>query len=331
MTVGLARDAGQFRPRRNWRAAAALAAAVTGWVLPQQAHAADTTTTTSTSTVTTTLNNLTATPKVRIIEWDLPSNADMSPGAMVVDTLGHDKASNRLWFVTRQGVSGPASVYQMSFPRSLMRGPAQWTAYKLSDLAIITGGLRKVKASWDRRFIFVRTIASLERIDTRNCYGTPQTCQRTLWLDEPSDVLTVSDLSVDDRNNVFTTHAVNPGDSSADLSYVQKLTPASTLTGAATVTRWHVGGGAGFCLGATSSAPCVSGIAVHPTNRNLVYYSEPEGNNVAELNTTTNTVRRWSLALLPPVPPAKHRCASRGNFISIVGAKSGWSPGAATS
>ena len=58
--------------------------------------------------------------------------------------------------------------------------------------------------------------------------------------------------------------------------------------------RWNVGGGAGFCQ-SSSTSPCISGIAVHPTNCNLIYYAEPAGNNIGELNISTNQIRRWSV------------------------------------
>lgn len=89
----------------------------------------------------------------------------------------------------------------------------------------------------------------------------------------------VSDLSVDDQNHIFTTGSTD-GDPFTPVapthledSYVQMLTPAT-----GTITRWTVGGGAGFCApldSTTTSFPCISGIAVLPSNRNLVYFSEP--------------------------------------------------------
>src|SRR3954465_14001287 len=256
----------------------------------------------STASTITTILNAPPAPQARIIEWDLPSEADMSPGAIVVDTQGHDKNQNRMFFVTRQGF--PARVYRMDFPKSLMKGSARWTAWQLSDNSIITGGGRKGGGAPDRRYVFVRTVFSLERIDTQNCTSGPDpTCQRTVWLDQTAVEPDPSDLSVDGLNRVYSTHAINPLDPANDGSYVQRLTPASTASGAASVTRWTVGGGAGFCPDAVASAPCVSGVAAHPTNRYLVYYSEPTGNNIAELNTAANTVRRWSLAAVPPITP----------------------------
>jgi len=240
-----------------------------------------------TSTTTSTVIAATATPTVRLIEWDLPAQADASPGAMVVDSQGDDQ--NRIWFVTRLG--GPAHVYRMDFPKSLMTRNARFTRWDLSEAAVITGGLRKIRPSRDRRFIFVRTVTTLERIDTKKCTSSPPTCERTAWIDQP-DGSDVSDVAVDDWNSVFTTHTPPDGG-----SYVQKLTPGPSGV-APTVTRWIVGGGAGLCQESVTE-PCVAGIDINPYNGSLVYYAEPtQANNgaIAELNTYTNEVRRWLLA-----------------------------------
>jgi hypothetical protein len=253
-----------------------------------------------------TVQNTTA----HIVEWDLPAQADASPGAMVVDTLGDDQ--NRIWFLTRTGA--PQRAFRFDPAKSLTKGFAQWRSWELADAnqqpPNFTGGVKRLRASRDRRFIFLRTTASLLRIDTQSCSGTPQTCPRTKWVDQADNGFNVSDLAVDDLNNVFTTNAVDLNNPAS--SYVQMLKPGAARacgTSNASVTRWNVGGGAGFCPTAAASGPCVSGIAGHPTNRNLVYYSEPTGSepgaadmkgNIAELNisTSANNVRRWSLAKL---------------------------------
>src|SRR5207237_4545060 len=97
---------------------------------------------------------------------------------------------------------------------------------------------------------------------TQNCMPatalTPATCERIEWQDQiPPNV---SDLAVDDFNDVFNTGTV--GDSiSPDLSqsYVQMLppgpVPANGATGTAVVTRWTVGGGAGFCAARVRTSP----------------------------------------------------------------------------
>jgi hypothetical protein len=241
-----------------------------------------------------------------LIEWDLPQAADASPGAMVVDSRGDD--NNRIWFVTRAGVQ---RVYRFSPNRSPMKGAAQWTAWELSADSVFTGGLRKIKASRDRRFVFVRASSSIQRVDTQKCTTSkPQTCDRTEWDDQ--FLPTVSDIAVDDSNRVFTTASplTDPTDLTSapnvGASYVQMLNAAAAPDqfGNVTVTRWHVGGGAGFCEGAGTSGPCVSGVDVHPSKSNLVYYSEPSGNNIGELNLSNNQVRRWSIT---PVGAAEPR------------------------
>ena len=314
MNRGFENTTGKRIKRGAWLAAAIVACAL-GHTSPAAAQlpSANTTATTTTanstttSTVINTVSTTAAIPKARIIEWDLPSAGDAHPGAMVVDTQGYDKDRNRLWFVTRQG-DPAARVYRMDFPRSLASGWAQWTAWQLSDLSIITGGVdkgqsRKIRSSKDRRYIYVRSVFSLERIDTQNCDRASNTCESLVWADRVADPgeFDTSDLTVDDWNSVYWTHAVNPG-AVNDQSYVERMTPASSSTSAATVTRWAVGGGAGVCPSfGELNTPCLSGVAVHPTNRNLVYYSEPSSNNIAELNVYTNHVRRWNIALLPPV------------------------------
>src|SRR2546426_7920740 len=222
-----------------------------------------------------------------IVEWDLPATVDASPGAMVVDTLGDDQ--NRIWFVTRTGA--PQRAFRFDPAKSLMTGRAQWKSWELSDPLQqppnATGGVKRLRPSRDRRFIFVRTSTSIVRIDTQTCAGTPQTCARTAWVDQNDNAI-VSDLAVDDFNNVFTTNELVLGDPLT--SYVQMLKPgAPPACGGgnkpAPLTPWAVGGGAGGCPGAGLSGPCGSGIATPPRHRNLIYYSGPLTNNNGELNT----------------------------------------------
>jgi hypothetical protein len=245
----------------------------------------------------------------RLIEWDLEAFGDAEPGAMQVDTDGGDKS--RVWFVTRvaagstDGQSEAAQrVYRFETRDSHMKGSARFTSWGLRPESLFVGGVKRLRTSRDRRFVFVRTFTSLQRIDTRGCDDYKKTCERVRWLNEPQDTPDVSDISVDDRLNVYTTHAVAPS-SDANLSYVQR-TPAATVKSITPVTRWRVGGGVGFCPTASASSPCVSGVAVHPSNRSLVYVSEPSGNNVSELNVDVkdeydsygqkvSNVRRWSL------------------------------------
>jgi hypothetical protein len=234
--------------------------------------------------------------QIRLIEWNLPAQGDATPGAIIVDTMGDD--TNRMWFVTR---SVQPNLYRVDFPRSLMKGAANWMSWQLN--AFTTGGLRRVHASRDRRSIFIRTLSStlgeaVERVDTDPTKCPGPNCQTTIYRDNVFTGFDVSDVAVDDINNVFTTHT--PDNLTPALSYVQRLTPGAT---SATVTRWFIqGSGAGLCgftapPDTSANTPCISGIAVHPYKRNLIYFSEPTANSISELNIGTNppTIRRWSL------------------------------------
>ena len=229
-----------------------------------------------------------------IVEWDLPAQADASPGAMIVDTQGLDK--NRLWFVTRLGAQ---RVYRFDPSKSLMKGNASWKSWGLADDSLTTGGLKKIKASCDRQYVFVRTAASLQRVNTQNG-------DRTEWPDQ-LDSFNVSDLAIDDRNNIFTTGATDPADPTT--SYVQMLTPGpypgNGGTGTTTVTRWTVGGGAGICadLGPNHHELSLRIGDRRPSvqsQHRVLFRARRHGNNIAALNIQTNTVRRWSLSALPP-------------------------------
>ena len=147
-----------------------------------------------------------------LIEWDLsslPDALDGNPGAMVVDTRGED--NNRAWFVTRvaapNDTAGGQRVYRFDPARSLMKGNAYWTSWDLRFDAF-AGGLKKMRMSHDRRYIFVRTANFIQRIDTQNCTtGSAPTCQRTVWTFDEGTLndTFVADIAVDDQNHVFTT------------------------------------------------------------------------------------------------------------------------------
>src|SRR6185436_15290694 len=128
---------------------------------------------------------------------------DAQPGAMVVDSQGHDK--NRVWFVTRLGA--PQRAFKFEPPKSLMTGLARWTSWELSETGGpgFSGGLKKMRPSYDRRFVVVRTQNSLQVIDTKDCDNAVNpTCKRTVWLDQVPEVISVSDVAVDDVNNIYT-------------------------------------------------------------------------------------------------------------------------------
>ena len=264
------------------------------------------TATTSGSTASPTGSQITFT---HIVEWDIPGAGDIEPGAITVDTQGKD--NNRVWFLTRQGAQ---KVYRFDPAKSLMKGSAQWSSWELSQTVLDpvffvghTGGLKRLKPSDDRRYVFVRTDQNIQRVDTQKCKpatvktssspAMPPTCELTIWQDQPGNT-NVSDLAVDSTNRIFTT--ATPVSGLTAEAYVQMLTPGLAPPAGPSsviVKRWKVGGGAGTCPLAGTTAPCLSGIDVFSSKyKNLVYYSEPVGNNIGELNVVTNAVRRWSLA-----------------------------------
>src|SRR4051812_31439308 len=130
-----------------------------------------------------------------IIEWDLthlPDELDANAAAITVDTRGEDH--NQLYIVTRVGLSeldqhgvpsgknGTQRVYRFNPTPSLMKGNATWSSWDLR-LDTIAGGLKRVRPSHDRRFIYVRTASFIQRIDTQSCHvgTTCQTCDRVVW------------------------------------------------------------------------------------------------------------------------------------------------------
>jgi len=301
-------------------AVAALAAAA---IVPLPAAAAtNDLTTTPTSTTTTAVSSPSTTQigTAHLVEWDLtllPDQIDANPGAMVVDTRGEDR--NQLWFVTRVATPDPdvapdpsvsgQRVYRFNPAESLLKRDAQWTSWDLR-FDSMAGGVKKIRPSHDRRYIFVRTASYVQRVDTQKCsYGS---CERTVWSFPGEEVFPfVSDIAVDDQNRVFTT-GISPAPSSFSDGYLQMLKPGaapplttpptSVNAPIGTVTRWHVGGAAGACVSQGPSTVCNSGIDIHHKNQYLVYYTEPGSNNIAELNIAITyptaskpNVRRWSL------------------------------------
>ena len=192
------------------------------------------------------------------IEWDLPGQVDTLPGAILVDLVGD---FNRIWFVTR--VATP-SVYRVDLKSGKKVSDAQWLSWQLDSSQGNSSGLRRIKASKDRRFVFVRTTVSLQRIDTGMCkttlgagpLGAPlTTCKRTVWnneLNNPTDIpenqspTAGSDIAIDDYNNVYA--AISAVDTPGDVvpnpqkSFIERVDPNSASYN---VTRWYVGGGAG--------------------------------------------------------------------------------------
>jgi hypothetical protein len=259
------------------------------------------------------------TQTAHLIEWDLssmPDQLDGNPGAMVVDSRGED--SNRLWFITRIGdpaaapATAPQRIYRFDPSRSLYASAANWSSWELRA-DVIAGGIKKIKPSHDRQFVFARTTSFIQRIDTQHCTaGSASTCDRTVFSypDErpTSPFVFVSDIAVDDTNKVLTT-GVSPTPP-FDAGYVQLLNTALTPTLNMTdgtlrinAKRWPVASGAGACTGTGDFNPtCNAGIDVHPSKQSLVYFTETGTNTIAELNvsntsptTTRPNIRRWSL------------------------------------
>lgn len=251
----------------------------------------------------------------RIVEWDLPADADFNPGAMVVDTRGED--NNTIWFVTR---IGGQKVYRFNLQASLMKngGPARWTSWDLVPDSN-AGGIKKLRPSHDRRFVVVRTSTSIQEVDTQACVaGTPLSplaCGNGLRRWDFSDPETpeatpfVSDIAVDDGRRIFST-----GRSQAfPEGYLQVIAPTKVaftsetkpLTApVGTVTRWHVAG-VDQCQSAGISGFCNSGIDFDPQSQgqNLVYFSD-QGladlsgtvvGAIGELNLATGKIRRWPM------------------------------------
>jgi len=242
---------------------------------------------------------LITTGTAQLVEFDISSfyngGVDAQPGAVAVDKKGY---SSGVWFVTR---AVDFRVIRLQPDKLTKTGMAQWNSWKLDGSGFTTGGLKRLKPSDDGRFVFVRTVNSIQAVDTGSCgptsfidpnTGVPATGTGCTLLEYQDDnTAMISDLALDNQRNLYTAISFDP--SAPVNSYIERLNPNNGV-----VTRWQVGGGAGNCVGTGANNLCLAGIAVAPKNSNLVYYSEPDGNNIGELNVSTNTVRRWSLSAL---------------------------------
>lgn len=247
-------------------------------------------------------------PTTQVVEWDVSSAyngdgtctppgfcVDAQPGAVAVDKRGENSA---LWFVTR---GGDFRILRLQPNSATKNSGAQWTSWQLDSSGITTGGIKRLKISDDGHLAVARTVDSVQIVDTSNCWNTmdnstiPATvqtvCKRTEYQDMSAAM--ISDVAIDRNYYVYT--AVSVADPQGVVNnQIERLDPST-----GNLTLWTVGGGAGNCPGAsdpgTSNFPCMAGIAVHPKNSNLVYFSEPDSNSIGELNTSTNAVRQWSL------------------------------------
>jgi len=249
----------------------------------------------------------------QLVEWDITdigSMLDGRPGAITVDI--YSNGGGRVWFVTREGMP---RVFMFQPPRNLKSGSATWMAWDL-DPGETTGGLKKIRSSYDRRFVFVRTLDTVQKIDT-------QTDLRTTYAGVPSSV---SDMSVDNRNHAyFTFSGVDqigmPFDVLARLD--ASVNCNSNFCPPANVTYWNLGPtGAANCVGSLNTSPCISGVAVHPKRQNLVYVSEQGTNDIAEVDTTstaTYNVRRWDLGQVNASEPEQLNIDNDGVVWVVTG------------
>ncbi len=156
-----------------------------------------------------------------------------------------------------------------------------------------TGGVRKLKPSHDRRFVFVHTAFGLHKVDTANNTVT-------LYQD-PNTIDFVSDVAVDKTNRVFyaTAGVINRLNASVHCAKGAACAPAE-------VVKWAVGGTVGECIGGEATNPCLAGVAVHPKYQHLVYFTDNVGNQIGELYTNSKTcsagtcaskVKRWTLPM----------------------------------
>jgi hypothetical protein len=257
------------------------------------------------------------------IEWDLPEQADLLPGAVIVDSNGE---STRFWFVTRVADGNAPRVYRVDLRSGKKVNNADWFSWDLDSSGGLASGVRRIKSSRDKdkRFVFVRTTFSLQRIDTLGCTSTSPnlataptaSCLRAVWeniLTVPPDpaaptqeLRSASDIAVDDSNKVYTAVAVFEDEGLSDLvpntskSFIERLNPNVNKDN---VVRYFVGGGAGVCPSASPTAsPCLSGVTINPRAPDLVYYAESTGGDgtgaIAELDPVHNVVRRWAFTKL---------------------------------
>jgi hypothetical protein len=248
---------------------------------------------------------------VKLIEWDLPQQLDNVTGGMTVDVQAD---GNRIWFTTRVQQGDAPRLYQFDIRGGKKVNDARWISYELDpNFSGVANGLRKVRTSRDKdkRFVFVHTGDSVQRIDTLDCtkvYG-PDTpldltitglCARATWVHNgamssystpdpngPADPLSGSDVAIDDYNNVYTVSAAfvpePPIDGTSILDSVSSAPAEPPAPGTSflqrlspdkstnNVKRWYVGHQVGRC---SSGTPCLSGIA-YDKRRDKIYFSQP--------------------------------------------------------
>ena len=260
-------------------------------------------------------------PNARVVEWNCPVSGgeevttqppDPFPGALVAD-------GGFVWWVTRAA----PQLFRLTPGSTIDADDATCNWWNLDELTVTTGGLRLRPFGSD---MYIRTFNDLQRIRTT-------TNARTRWLD---GLISFSDVTVHSNGSVtvYTTGAalLQAGTAVERTSdVVQRFVPSATQPCPAdappgavcsTAFRYEVGGGAG--------QQYLSGVDVHPTNPNVVYYSEPLSSNIGELRIAadgTAAVRRWNLieaGLLQVLPedvfePRQLKVTSGGLVVGVTG------------
>ena len=116
----------------------------------------------------------------QIVEWDIPA-VDLTSGAITVDV--HASHSGRLWFLSRVG---DVKLYRLDPGNPIRTKAANWKSFLLDPTSLTTGGLKRIKVHKNDQDVFVRTLSSLQRINTSKCKTVmmTETCERTTWFDQ---------------------------------------------------------------------------------------------------------------------------------------------------
>jgi hypothetical protein len=259
----------------------------------------------------------TCTFQAQVIQWDLPDEATAIPGAVAMDRHeSSGSSSHSIWMVTR----AEPRVFRLD--TSHKKAVARYTTWTLAPDSLLSGGIKKLNVSSDRRFVAVRTTFNLQAVDTSKCTkaanGSTE-CERLVFNDLQAQIAGLSDVAVDTKYNIYTTVSLPVG--AAEDSFVERVQPTALnvdpLTGgvSTTVRRWPVGGGAPLC----SVIGCISGIAVGRRNSALVYYAEPVKDAIGELNTSTGKVRRFLLAAFGVDEPRQINVDDEGIVWAVTG------------
>lgn len=274
----------------------------------------------------------TSTPTAEVIEWDTPVDADGQAGAITADLYGN--SSGTIWFSTRLGAP---RVYQFQPPANYKYGSGQATSWPLDPAATgPTGGLKRIRSSFDSRFVYVRTGLALQKIDTLNQISTTY-CDDAIPDTQGgcASFSPVSDVAADHNYFVYYTfngYLQRVNTNSSNCAPQQACPPVlATQWNLSTTTPLPALGysTAGVCNGNTQATnPCLAGVALNPRNDSLVYVAEPENNTVAEVNTnmqncSCSNVRRWDLSQIGVYQPRQLNFDQDGILWIITGPDGG--------